>query len=106
MKTRIKIAVWSLVLKANSRAVNREKALEKDLDAIQLMDEGKFDESIKLLKQAQKLDPKRYDYPYKMSYAHYAQGDFKGGINILEKLSATRTLQMAYFSFLEMLMTY
>ena len=70
------------------------------------MDEGKFDESIKLLKQARKLDPKRYDYPYKMSYAHYAQGDFKGGINILEKLSATRTLQMAYFSFLEMLMTY
>ena len=48
------------------------------------MDEGKFDESIKLLKQARKLDPKRYDYPYKMSYAHYAQGDFKGGINILE----------------------
>jgi tetratricopeptide (TPR) repeat protein len=90
MKTTIKIAGLLLFLLTGQIAFgqdNKEKALEKGLEAIQLMDEGKFDESIKLLKQAQKLDPKRYDYPYEMAYAHYAQGDFKGAIKILEKLS-------------------
>jgi tetratricopeptide (TPR) repeat protein len=64
---------------------NKEKALEKGQEAIKLMDNGKLDESIKLLEEAQKLDPDRFDYPYELAYAHYFKEDFKGAIKILEK---------------------
>jgi tetratricopeptide (TPR) repeat protein len=50
-----------------------------------LIDEGKIDEGIKLLEEAQKLDPDRFDYPYEMAYAYYMKQDFKNAIKILEK---------------------
>ena len=64
---------------------NKEKALEKGQEAIKLMDNGKVDESIKLLEEAQKLDPGRFDYPYELAYAHYLKEDFMGAIKILEE---------------------
>lgn len=64
---------------------NKDKALEKGRAAIKLMDEGKLDESIKLLEEAQKLDPDMFDYPYEMAYAYYAKADYKKAIKILEK---------------------
>ena len=48
---------------------DKDKALEKGRTAIELMDNGKIDESIELLKEAQKLDPDRFDYPYELAYA-------------------------------------
>ena len=65
---------------------DKEKAFEKGRTAIQLMDNGKVDESIKLFEEAQKLDPDRFDYPYEIAYAHYLKEDYKGAIKILEKL--------------------
>ena len=64
---------------------NKEKALAKGQEAIKLMDNGKLDESIKLLEEAQKLDPDRFDYPYEMAYAYYSKEDYKTAIKILEK---------------------
>ncbi len=64
---------------------NKEKALSKGQEAIELMDNGKIKESIKLLKEAEKLDPERFDYPYELAYAHYIDQDYKGAIKILEK---------------------
>ena len=64
---------------------NEEKAQEKCREAITLMDDGKVDESIKLLKEAQKLDPDRIDYSYELAYAYYLKEDYKGAIKILEK---------------------
>jgi len=64
---------------------NKDKALEKGQAAIELMDNGKIDESIKLLEEAQQLDPDRFDYPYELAYAHYLKEDYKGAIKILEK---------------------
>lgn len=64
---------------------NKEKALEKGREAIELMDNGKIDESIKLLEEAQKLDPDRFDYPYELAYAYYSKEDYKTAIKILEK---------------------
>ena len=64
---------------------NKEKALAKGQEAIKLMDNGKLDESIKLLEEAQKLDPDRFDYPYELAYAYYSKEDFKTAIKILEK---------------------
>lgn len=67
------------------QTTDKEKALEKAQEAIKLMDNGKVDESIKLLKEAQELDPDRFDYPYELAYAHYLKKDYKGAIKILEK---------------------
>ncbi|MES2655707.1 MAG: tetratricopeptide repeat protein [Bacteroidota bacterium] len=64
---------------------DKEKALVKAQEAIQLMDKGKFDESITLLEEAQKLDPEKFDYPYEIAYASYSKGDYKGAVKILEK---------------------
>ena len=64
---------------------DKEKALDKAQEAINLMDNGKVDKSIKLLEEAQKLDPDRFDYPYELAYAHYLKEDYKGVIKILEK---------------------
>ena len=65
---------------------NVEKAHSKGLEAIKHMDNGKIDESILLLEEAQKLDPNRIDYPYEIAYALYSREDYKGAIKILEKI--------------------
>ncbi|MCX6269976.1 MAG: tetratricopeptide repeat protein [Bacteroidetes bacterium] len=65
---------------------NKEKAFSKGQQAIELMDNGRVDESIKLLEEAQKLDPDRLDYPYELAYAHYLKEDYKGAIKILKKI--------------------
>jgi len=66
---------------------DKEKALalEKGMEAIKLIDNGKIDESIILLKEAQKLDPERLDYPYEIAYAYYLQGNYKKASKILKK---------------------
>lgn len=64
---------------------NKDIALEKGQAAIELMDNGKIDESIKLLEEAQQLDPDRFDYPYELAYALYLKEDYKDAIKILEK---------------------
>ncbi len=55
-----------------------EKALSKGQETIQLMDKGEIKESIKLLKEAEKLDPERFDYPYELAYAYYLDQDYRG----------------------------
>lgn len=64
---------------------NESKALEKATKAVELMDKGKFDESITLLKEAQKLDPERYDYIYELAYAYFLKKEFKSAIKVLQK---------------------
>ena len=64
---------------------DEDKALEKGQTAIELMDNGKIDESIKLLKEARKLDPDRFDYPYELAYAQYLKENYKEVIKILER---------------------
>ena len=65
---------------------NEEKALELGRNGIRLMDEGKLDESIDLLEQAQKLDPKRMDYPYEIAYAYYQKEDYFKSIELLNTI--------------------
>src|SRR4051812_34208800 len=66
---------------------NKETALSKATEAIKLVDDGKFDDGIKLLEEAQKLDPDNYNYPYEIAYARYSKEDYKGAIDILEKIT-------------------
>jgi len=79
---------------------NKEIALTKGQKAIELMDNGKIKESIKLLEEAQKLDPDRFDYPYEMAYAHYLQEDYKGAIKILEKIMNHKDVEEIFFQLL------
>ncbi len=65
---------------------NKEKALNKGMEAIKLMDEGKYEESIQLLEEAQKLDPTDIDYPYELAYAYYSKKDYKKASKYLEGL--------------------
>ena len=79
---------------------NTEEALSKGREAIELMENGKFDESIKLLKEAQKLDPDRFDYPYEIAYAYYSKGDYKNAAKILEKIRTHKDVSDKLFQLL------
>jgi hypothetical protein len=73
MQRTLKIIGFFLGLLSISSAFaqsKQEKAYEKGKAAIQLMDAGKFDESIQLLEEAQKLDPNEINYPYEIAYAY------------------------------------
>lgn len=65
---------------------DQDKALEMAKKALTLMDEGEIDESIKLLKKSEKLDPNRIDYPYETAYAHYLKKDYEEAINVAERI--------------------
>lgn len=64
---------------------DKEKAYGLALDAIELMDQGKIDESIDLLKQSEKLDQKNFAYPYELGYAYLMIEDYKKSIKMFEK---------------------
>lgn len=68
------------------QTTNKEKALDKGKEAIKLMDNGKLDESIKLLEEAQKLDPDDINYPYELGYAYYVKKDYKKASKYLESI--------------------
>jgi tetratricopeptide (TPR) repeat protein len=79
---------------------DKETALAKGREAVKLMDNGKFDESIKLLEEAQKLDPDRIDYPYELAYAYHLKKDYKGAIKILEKNLDHKDINERFFQLL------
>jgi tetratricopeptide (TPR) repeat protein len=64
---------------------DREKAKEMKNEAIKLMDNGQVNESIKILKESQKLDPENLDHTYEMAFAYTLKKDYKEAIKLLEK---------------------
>ena len=63
---------------------DKETALIKAKEGIRLMDEGRFDESIKILEEAEKLDSENFNYTYEKAYAFYLKQDYNKAIEILE----------------------
>jgi tetratricopeptide (TPR) repeat protein len=63
---------------------NQEKALAKGREAVKLEDQGKYDEAIKLLEEAQKLDPQSTMYPYELAYSYYSKDNYKKAAKYLE----------------------
>lgn len=55
-------------------------------EAIELMDSGQIEESIRLLKDAKKLDPKNYSIDYEIAYANYLRKNYSESITILENV--------------------
>ena len=79
---------------------NRSQALEMAREAISLMDNGKLDESIKLLEKAQKLDPDNILFPYEIAYANYLKENYQNAIKILEKLTKRKDVTDLVFQLL------
>ncbi len=88
MKNILSIAFALLLASAYTAnaQTDKETAKAKGAEAIELMDNDKLDESIALLKEAQKLDPENYVYRYETALAVYRKGDFKEAITLLTKL--------------------
>jgi tetratricopeptide (TPR) repeat protein len=64
---------------------NSEKAREMKNNAVKLMDDGQVDESLKILKEAQKLDPENFNVMYETAFAYVLKKDYKEAVKILEK---------------------
>ena len=75
-----------------------KKAKELTSQAIKLMDDGKLQQSIDVLKEAQTLDPKNLDIQYEIGLAQYQQGNFSQAIKITKKISKHQDAQPAYFA--------
>lgn len=64
----------------------REKAIELKNQAIELMDNGKIDESLKLLEQAQQIDPEYINIPYEIAFAYQLAKNYDKSIEIAKPL--------------------
>lgn len=71
---------------------DKEIAYSKAKEAIKIMDEGKLDESIKLLEESQKLDSENYIYPYEIAYAYAQKKEYKKAIKILNKIKKYKSI--------------
>ena len=59
---------------------NKDLAIAKGREAVKLIDNGRLDESIVLLNEAQALDPESMIYPYELAYAYYHKAEYKKSI--------------------------
>ena len=73
-----------------SQATNADLALQKGNEAVELMDAGKFAESLSLLREAEQLDPANVNYPYEIAYAYYAQKEWEKAKVQLESLRSRK----------------
>ncbi len=81
------IAATLTLFSFNARAQTpAETAHTKGVEAVKLEDDGKFDDALKLLTEAQQLDPDNISYPYEMTYCYYGQQQFQKVVDNLEKL--------------------
>ena len=71
---------------AASAQDKQQQAAEKCNAAISLMDDGKIDESIVLLKEAQALDPDKALYVYELALAHYLKEDYEEAKSLLKQI--------------------
>jgi len=79
---------------------DKDAAVEIAMKAIKIMDEGKYNESIKLLEKSIKLDPERIDFPYEKAYAQYRKKDFKSAIKNLNNLTKHKDVNDRVFQLL------
>jgi tetratricopeptide (TPR) repeat protein len=84
---KIIIALVAICFITNTTAQsNADKALEKMMEGIKLVDDNQLDEAIKTFTEAQKLDAKNIDITYEIAHCHYTKGDYKSAIPMLEKI--------------------
>lgn len=79
------IAIIANTLSTFAQSKEKE-AYEKGKQGVELVDEGKYNEGIKLLEEAKDLDPNNYLYPYEIGYAYMAKGDNKKSLSIYKEV--------------------
>jgi len=89
MKNTILLALLFCVigLSKTYAQTNKEQALSKLKEAIKIEDEqGRFDDALKLLIEAEQLDPENYNYPFEQAYTYTQKKEYKKAADILERL--------------------
>ncbi|WP_198315844.1 tetratricopeptide repeat protein [Chitinophaga tropicalis] len=84
---------------ANAQTIS-EQALAKGREATQLMDDGKIEESIVLLKEAQQMDPENNLYTYEIALARYRQQNYKAVIDLLKPLTKKKNCDAQIYQML------
>lgn len=80
-------SVMAFSVLAQPESDSKKAAYAMLIEAIELMDDGKIEESIELLEKAQKVDPEDdIIYPYEIALAYTKKEDYKQSIKILKKL--------------------
>lgn len=85
MRKVISILLILFSLLSFGQTTDEKKAYDLALKAIELMDNGEFDESIDLLKQSEKLDPSNFIYPFEIGYAYLLKKEYKKSTKMFEK---------------------
>lgn len=67
------------------KEAKEQEAFELSQKAIELMDFGKVDQSIDLLKKCVDLDPTNFNYPYELGYAYKVKKDYSNAILTYKK---------------------
>lgn len=99
----ILILLASIAFNSNAFAqkqAKKDEAKEIAKIAIEKMDAGELDESIKLLEKAKKLDKTNSTYTYEIAYATYKKGDYKKAIELLEKIIHSDDAEDEYYRLL------
>jgi Tetratricopeptide repeat len=86
MKTLLALLIFLGFFLTSEAQTEKEKAIDLKNQAIELMDNGKIDESLKLLEKAQQLDPDYINIPYEIAYAYQLAKDYDKSIEIAKPL--------------------
>jgi len=82
MKRFILLILFLGILSQGFSQTNKEKAIELKNQAIELMDNGKINESLSLLDQARELDPENITIPYEIAFGYQLDKDFDKSIEV------------------------
>ena len=83
-----------------SQTENEIKARAKYKEGIQLMDNGKYDESINSLEEAWQLMPEAITIQYEIAYAYYLNKKYEKANNVLEKYLTHKDVNFDFFQLL------
>jgi tetratricopeptide (TPR) repeat protein len=85
--TLLLLLICAVGVNATYAQSNKELALSKAREAIKIEDEqGRFDDALKLLIEAEQLDPENYNYPFEQAYTYTQKKEYKKAADILERL--------------------
>lgn len=79
---------------------DKDKAAELGAQAIELVDNGRYDEGILLLKKADQLDPKNSTYKYEIAYALYHQEKYEEASKVLKSILKKKDATANYYQLL------
>ncbi|MDR0811993.1 MAG: tetratricopeptide repeat protein [Paludibacter sp.] len=99
MKTTIK-TIGLLLFVAIAQIAFGQNSNDKLDKAIELMDNGQVDESIAILEDARKLEPKNFYYSYELAYAYYLKMDYNAVIKVLKKVKNHKDVSDRFFQLL------